>query len=162
MQASRTRSCHNADKCKQNCQYGNIVFLCHLIPSCEYQCEGDNVVVACCCEEKIWWWIALFGYSYNNDTFQDCFATTSSSNKNGISTTHASSTRSYHGIKHYQNYQCCNLVSLRCFSLVHEGEFVVACAFATGRLDSLFFRDSLQNANQLFSLRLPLIKNTAS
>jgi hypothetical protein len=24
--------------------------------------------------KKVLWWIALFGYSYNNDVLQDCFA----------------------------------------------------------------------------------------
>ncbi len=50
-ESSGTRSCHIAIKCYQN-RWRGILLLCLLIASCVFAREGEDVVVACSCQEK--------------------------------------------------------------------------------------------------------------
>jgi hypothetical protein len=64
-----------------------------------------------CAMTKMW-------YSDNNDALQDCFT----------AAILAAAARTNEVAIDHQNYQCGNLVLLRCLLLVCEGGFVVACA----------------------------------
>jgi hypothetical protein len=93
-------------------------------------------------------------YSDNNDRLQDCFAAAilaagAKTHRVAIKLTGATKITNA-AIWFY----CAALLVL--LSFVCEGELVFTCAFYH-RLDSLFFGDALQNAKQLFSLRLPQI-----
>jgi hypothetical protein len=90
-------------------------------------------------------------YSNNNDTLQDCFAAAilaAATKTHGVAIKLTSATKITNpAIRYY----CAALSVL--LSFICEGELVVTCAFYH-RLDSLFFRDALQNAKQLFFTRL--------
>jgi hypothetical protein len=91
-------------------------------------------------------------YSDNNYTLQDCFAAAilaAGAKTHGVAVKLTSATKITNAAIWYY---CAELLVL--LSFVCEGELVFTCAFYH-RLDSLFFGDALQNAKQLFSLRLP-------
>jgi hypothetical protein len=81
----------------------------------------------------MWWWIASFGYSDHNDVFKYCLVTAilaaaaemipprRMQAAHGVATM-SSTTKISNAAIHF------NLQILRLF--VHEGEFVVQCAFA--------------------------------
>ncbi len=110
--------------------------------------------------KKIWLWIASFGYSYNDDASQDCFAAAILAA--AARTIFQQCMQAAHGVAMVTSatkiinaanwYYCAALLVL--LSFVCEGELIVTCVFYH-RLDSGFFRDALQNAKQLFSLRFP-------
>jgi hypothetical protein len=90
-------------------------------------------------------------YSNNNDASQDCFAVAilaAGAKTHGVAIMLTSVTKLTNAAIWYY---CAELLVL--LSFVFEGELVVTCAFYH-RLDSLFFRDALQNEKQLFSTRL--------
>jgi hypothetical protein len=105
--------------------------------------------------KKTWWWIASFGYSDHNDVFPYHLAAAlqaAAAKMHGVAIKLASATKITNAAI---RYCCAALLVLLLF--ICEKELVVTCAFYC-RLDllfSLFFRDALQNAKQLFSTSVP-------
>jgi hypothetical protein len=92
-------------------------------------------------------------------TILSCCSHISSSSKNNITTTHASCTQSCQdAIKHYQNYHAaiCHYCAVYYAHLFMKEIWLGHVLLP--RLNSYsYFGDALQNAKQLFSVRLPLM-----
>jgi hypothetical protein len=90
-------------------------------------------------------------YSDSNDVLLDCFTAAilaAATKTHGVAIKLTSATK----ITNVTIWYYCAALSVL-LSFICEGELIVTCAFYH-RLDSLFFRDALQNAKQLFSTRL--------
>jgi hypothetical protein len=94
------------------------------------------------CERKKMW------YFVNNDMLQDCFTAAilaAAARTNGVAMTSSATKITNAAIWYY---------CAASHWLVRES-WLCYVLLPTGRLDSSFFRNTLQNAKQLFSLRLP-------
>jgi hypothetical protein len=106
--------------------------------------------------KKIWLWIALFGYSYNDDALQDCFATAILAA--AARTIFQKCMQAAHGVAMASS--ATKITNAEIWYYCAASHWFVRESWlwhlllSTGRLNSLFFRGVLQNAKQLFSTRL--------